>query len=131
MSESHPVDISERLFTPAEARAALRLLSVELATLKDLVEAAEREAAHGSDERLQLLRERMEDVLEAIRARGVAVKGLNPLLLDFPGRRNGADIYLCWREGESDITHWHPRTTGFSDRRPIAGEAQFAFEYAN
>lgn len=131
MSESSTVDITERLFTPAEARAALKLLSVEIATLKELVEAAERPSNQGDDEKLAELRERMETALEAIRERGVTVKGLNPLLLDFPGRRNGADVYLCWREGERDITHWHPRATGFADRRPIGGDGQFAFEYAN
>lgn len=121
----------ERLFTPGEARAALRLLQVEIAHLRDLVEEAEREGALGNEERIHVLKERMEDAVVAIRARGVTVKGLAPLLLDFPGRRYGADVWLCWKDGERDVLHWHPRHKGFADRKPLEGENPGAFEYAN
>ena len=47
------------------------------------------------------------------------VKGLHPLLVDFYSLRDGREVYLCWREGESDIAHWHDLDAGFAGRQPI------------
>jgi hypothetical protein len=40
-------------------------------------------------------------------------------LVDFPARIDGEDAWLCWRLGEPEVAYWHPRTSGFSDRRPL------------
>jgi hypothetical protein len=45
-----------------------------------------------------------------------------PPLLDFPALRDGQEVYLCWREGEADITHWHPLHTGIRGRQPLEGD---------
>lgn len=52
---------------------------------------------------------------------GGQVKDLETGLVDFPGRRGGDDIFLCWKLGEKSVSHWHPLDTGFSGRRPLDG----------
>ncbi|MBI4177832.1 DUF2203 domain-containing protein [bacterium] len=50
---------------------------------------------------------------------GCEIKGLQPLLVDFYSKRAGQDIYLCWQEGEPEITHWHNLNAGFAGRQPL------------
>ena len=47
------------------------------------------------------------------------VKGLHPILVDFYSIREGQTVYLCWKEGEDEIKHWHDLDAGFAGRRPI------------
>lgn len=50
---------------------------------------------------------------------GVEVRGLDVGLVDFPGTLDGRDVYFCWMLGESAVTHWHDRDSGFSSRQPL------------
>ena len=61
----------------------------------------------------------IESLITKIRAFGCEVKDLNGGLLDFLSERNGRDVYLCWRYGESMISHYHELHTGFNGRRPV------------
>jgi len=63
--------------------------------------------------------EALSDELEGIRALGGEVKDLDSGLVDFPGRRGGEEILLCWRLGEKRIEFWHTVEGGFAGRRPI------------
>jgi hypothetical protein len=59
-------------------------------------------------------------VIERIQAAGVLVKDLDHGLLDFPSRRAGEDILLCWHVGEDDIGFWHGVEEGFAGRKPLS-----------
>jgi hypothetical protein len=59
------------------------------------------------------------DTLSEINAIGVQVKDLDIGLLDFPCKREGEIVLLCWRMGEPTITHWHGTEEGYAGRRPI------------
>jgi len=50
---------------------------------------------------------------------GGMVKDLSMGLVDFPGRMNGEDVWLCWKRGETKVDYWHPLYAGFSERRAI------------
>jgi hypothetical protein len=63
--------------------------------------------------------EALSDGLEQIRQLGGEVKDLDLGLVDFPGRRGGDDILLCWQLGEKRIEYWHPVDGGFANRRPL------------
>ncbi|NJN83466.1 MAG: DUF2203 domain-containing protein [Caldilineaceae bacterium] len=67
---------------------------------------------------------RLETNLKGIMALGITIKDVDSGLVDFLGRRNGRDIYLCWRYGEDDIRFWHDIDAGFAGRRPIDAEIQ-------
>ena len=58
--------------------------------------------------------------LDTIRELGGEMKDVDTGLVDFPARRNGADVYLCWRLGEDAVGWWHDLKGGFSGRSPIA-----------
>jgi hypothetical protein len=51
---------------------------------------------------------------------GCELKDANIGLIDFIGRHDGRDIYLCWRLGEDNIQFWHELHAGFAGRQPIA-----------
>ena len=57
--------------------------------------------------------------LEVIRALGGEMKDVDTGLIDFPARRNGEDVCLCWRLGEEAVTWWHTPKAGFGGRNPI------------
>jgi hypothetical protein len=63
--------------------------------------------------------ETLAEQLGAVEALGGEVKDLDLGLVDFPSRRSGEDICLCWRFGERSIDFWHAADTGFGSRRPI------------
>lgn len=50
---------------------------------------------------------------------GVELKGVDLGLVDFPSLNGDQLVYLCWREGEKEITSWHTIEGGFAGRRPI------------
>lgn len=53
------------------------------------------------------------------RTAGVEVKDPIVGLVDFYGRRDGDLVYLCWKDGEPDVAHWHPLVGGFAARKPL------------
>jgi hypothetical protein len=82
-------------------------------TLLNVVHLARRKA-----EREKSIR-RVKDALAEIDATGVQVKDLDIGLLDFPCKVDGEILLLCWKLGESTITHWHSTSEGFAGRKPI------------
>jgi hypothetical protein len=63
--------------------------------------------------------QRVKDTLAEIDATGVQVKDLDIGLLDFPCQVEGRTVLLCWKLGETGITHWHDTSEGFAGRKPI------------
>jgi hypothetical protein len=59
------------------------------------------------------------DELSWFRDRGIVVRDIEQGLIDFPGLRDGRQIYLCWRLGEDTVNFWHDRETGFPGRQPL------------
>jgi hypothetical protein len=59
------------------------------------------------------------DSLAEIDAIGVQVKDIDKGLLDFPCKLDGETVLLCWKMGESTISHWHTLEGGFVSRKPI------------
>jgi len=58
--------------------------------------------------------------IEDLENTGVSLKGLDEGLLDFPAKRFDEEIWLCWKEGETEIKFWHEKDTGFMGRKPIS-----------
>ena len=58
--------------------------------------------------------------IEDLESTGVSLKGLGEGLLDFPAKRFDEEIWLCWKEGETEIEFWHEKDTGFMGRKPIS-----------
>ncbi len=58
--------------------------------------------------------------LEDLENTGVVVKQLDEGLLDFPAKRFDQEIWLCWKEGETEVKFWHEKDSGFMGRKPIS-----------
>lgn len=122
------------LFTVDEARAELvRLLPLlddvvrlraEHAELRAAVEGGQASPLGGLPE-LKGATARLDDLLTQVQASGVELKGIAPLLLDFPSELHGTDVLLCWLEGDRSLAWYHRADLGFAGRRrlPAAGDA--------
>ncbi len=110
--------------------SALRDQRVELIELRDRAVAAapddDKPASDAAAEALRLLRLRMQGLIDQMQA-GVArlveldvmLRDISTGLIDFPALASGRPIWLCWRLGEGDVTHWHRHDEGFDSRRPL------------
>jgi hypothetical protein len=77
-------------------------------------------------ERDKALRKAKDSIAE-ISAIGVQVKDLEMGLLDFPCKvETGEIVLLCWKLGETAITHWHGLEEGYAGRKPIDERIQRA-----
>lgn len=126
--EQSPSPRSKRRFTLAEANRALPLVR---RIVTDIVHAhAKAVAVQGrigransrEQEALQAeldsLLERLEDFVDELTEVGCELKDYNLGLIDFVGRHEGRDVYLCWKLGEEGVDHWHELDEGFAGRRP-------------
>lgn len=107
----------------AFARAAAKELAAEIHNTEDRMRS---NGGSHSDELAASLRDiagliagLMEKQIGSIEDRGLRVNGIEPFLVDFPSMRDGREIYLCWQEGEEEITHWHDVDAGFAGRQPL------------
>lgn len=60
------------------------------------------------------------ELIEELENTGVVLKSLEEGLLDFPSKRFDEDVWLCWKEGETEIKFWHERDVGFMGRKPLS-----------
>jgi hypothetical protein len=70
-------------------------------------------------EQLGRLTETVKAGLAEIGGMGGTIKDLALGLVDFPHRRDGRVVNLCWKYGESSVTHWHGLDEGFANRKPL------------
>lgn len=70
-------------------------------------------------ERYHTARHHFEGVLLRVSQMGVEVKDVEQGLVDFRGVLGDRPAYLCWKDGEPDVLHWHPLDEGFAGRRRI------------
>ena len=132
--------MEERYFTVEDANEALaevRPLTEELVEhRRALVELQERQSAlttriagNGGNvqpSELQEVQDRLDEEVAGIarcvariHEAGALVKDLDDGLVDFPAKRDGEDVLLCWRLGEDEIEFWHGLEEGFSGRKPL------------
>ena len=56
---------------------------------------------------------------EEIEGLGAVLKDPRLGLLDFYGKIDGRLVWLCWKFGEVECTHYHALEEGFAARKPI------------
>ena len=57
--------------------------------------------------------------VEDLENTGVVLKGLDEGLLDFPAKRFDEEIWLCWKEGETEIKFWHEKDSGLWEENQL------------
>jgi hypothetical protein len=83
------------------------------------LEAAAPAARRALEPQLRAARERLEMLVEELANIGVELKDPRLGLIDFVGRHQGHDVYLCWKLGEERIAFFHELQTGFAGRQPV------------
>jgi len=58
--------------------------------------------------------------IEDLENMGVMIKSIEEGLLDFPSIRFNEEVFLCWKEGETEIKFWHGKEEGFMGRKPLS-----------
>ena len=120
-----------RRFTLELANKALPLVK---RVVSDIVQAHARasvcremmDKTHGAKEQASVQGEldhsvmRLEELVDELSNIGVELKDYDSGLVDFVGRHEGRDVYLCWKLGEDRITHWHELNAGFAGRKPVS-----------
>lgn len=118
------------LFTVSQARAELARLRPVLdeivAVRADLVEITAALAAGGVPTPLGGLPERkaaearLNELMAGVQETGVDLKGIAPLLVDFPADLDAVPVLLCWLEGEPELAWYHRTDLGFAGRRRLS-----------
>lgn len=123
-----------RFFTPASANQALvlvRKIVEEIVTGHALLmqlrdERAQRAEAVDSADRADELNRRIERQVERLTGLqeelddvGCDLKDWRSGLVDFPALYHGRKVLLCWKLGESQVSHWHELDGGFTGRKPL------------
>jgi hypothetical protein len=133
--------MAERYFSPAEVEALIPVLSeimegvmkaqAEAAGLQERVNSErhritlsgggviDREAWRAERARLEALTTRAQEGLSRIVALGGVPKDAGLGLVDFPHRRAGEVVHLCWKFGEREIRFWHGLDEGYAGRKPL------------
>ena len=128
----------KKYFTPAQANAMLPLvrriiqdittLAGELRKHQERLAHLQEEANRGEEatqleDEFERGRERLVEFVEELRKLGVELKDPFMGLVDFPCWKDGREIYLCWRQGEPEVAHWHEVDAGFAGRQKLLQEA--------
>jgi hypothetical protein len=127
-----------RIYTLAEARSALPVVKEHMGRIQHARQAIlrlrpsawaaiQKAASNGGSREageLALHARQLEESVKVILGMGIQIKDLDHGIIDFLGKRQGHEVFLCWRFGEDDIDFWHETHTGFAGRRPIDGDVE-------
>ena len=119
-----------RRFTLAQANRALPLVR---RVVNDIVHTREQatdlqtrlESAGAKDQKriqddLDVAIDKLHTYLDELTEIGCELKDFQAGLVDFIGRHQGRDIYLCWKLGEETIAYFHELNAGFAGRIPVS-----------
>jgi hypothetical protein len=107
--------VQHRRNLTAAQRLQTRLVTRIAGNGGDLMPSDLREAV----EAIQLEASAIAECADQINAAGAEIKSLEEGLLDFPAKRGGEDVLLCWKLGEDEIRYWHGADEGFAGRKPL------------
>jgi len=133
--------VTERYFSPAEVQALIpQLIAIMDRVRPAYTEASElRQATHAEQRRVTLaggamidreawaarrgrieaLTREIQHGIDELLGLGGVPKDLDLGLVDFPHRRGGKTVNLCWKYAERDIRYWHGLDEGYAGRKPL------------
>lgn len=119
--------MTDRTFSVAEARAlipgVLERTAEIISTRADLAELAHDlrlgHPSEGGIPEAKAYEAHLDELVSWFTDTGIEIRGLAPVLIDFPSTLNGEDVQLCWLEGEPDLTWYHRPDLGFVGRRRL------------
>ena len=122
--------MTDRTFTLSEARALVPEVRAQIdaivaarANLAELTFALRSGiASHlGGKPELKGYEARIDEALGWFTIQGIEVKGITPVLVDFPAVLGRQSVRLCLLEGEQELGWYHRSELGFAGRRRLPG----------
>jgi hypothetical protein len=133
----------KKFYTPAEANAALPLVRAIVADITMLAgslreryerlqrtrqergnqknDAYQEEWQHMQEE-FERDQERLREYEQELTKLGIHLKDYHQGLIDFPCWRDDREVYLCWKQGEPEVAHWHEVDAGFAGRQKLVAD---------
>jgi hypothetical protein len=80
----------------------------------------------GDEEVVRLEREltdlsrEMKELMHEISELGVQIKDPVDGIVDFRASIDGDEVFLCWKDGEDAVEHWHGIEEGFAGRKALS-----------
>lgn len=107
-------EVRSRVDALIEVRADLTELSMDLRRLGS--------SPLGGMAEMKALQAQLDHMLEWFSAQHVEIKGLAPVLVDFPAELDGESVRLCWLEGETTLSWYHRSDLGLAARRRLPSD---------
>lgn len=120
--------MADRIFTLSEARALIpevrARLDVIVAARADLAELSfalrgGRASRLGGRAEAKAYEARIDEAIGWFTIQGIEVKGVAPVLVDFPAFHLRQSVRLCFLEGEQELGWYHRTDLGFAGRRRL------------
>ena len=110
-----------------DLRVQIDKLEVEIDALELIAKGTSHESQTSQElnEKVSVLNATIREMnlaLKKVETLGCSPKSIEIGLVDFLSEYQGRHVYLCWRIGETEITHWHEMDEGFVNRKPVDGE---------
>ena len=102
-------------------------LNNEVIELRGMIEVDEyrKEELSNKERILKATAAELENLILQIRDLGCQLKDPEAGLVDFISVYKGKKVFLCWRQGEEEITWYHDINSGFSGRKMIEYPDEF------
>lgn len=83
----------------------------------EALDAPQREEVQQLIEEFERGQEKMREFEFELEKLDVELKDYYTGLIDFRHLKDGKEVYLCWKLGEPEVSHWHELNAGFAGRR--------------
>jgi hypothetical protein len=113
--------VEAQLRMRATIEVALSKLSEELGDVPNAIVIAAGDSAELRTYKQALIAEieRYRGGWRQVESMGGVIKDARTGLVDFYGRVDGQLVWLCWKVGEDEVTHYHALNEGFSARKSL------------
>jgi hypothetical protein len=113
--------VGEQLVRRAEIETRLKELSEKLGSTPETLspEAGDPPEALALKRELATRVETYQAAWRELEDMGAVLKDARIGLVDFYGRVDGKLVWLCWKYGENEVSHYHALDEGFSGRKEI------------
>ena len=104
-------------------RSAILSMEVEIDTLEMILDKDENGQSPALNQKLeeyQTLVSQFYAIVDEIHSYGCLLKDVSLGLVDFYSLYQGRMVYLCWKIGDSEVSHWHEIGSGYAFRQPIS-----------
>jgi hypothetical protein len=113
--------VGKQLSRRGEIESRLKSLTAMVGEVPDEIAPDERDPADVRELKHELIRriEEYQAGWKEVEAMGAVLKDARVGLIDFYGNVDGKLVWLCWKYGESEVSHYHALDEGFSGRKEL------------